>query len=365
VPALALALAACARPATAPAARLDGGPDGVHDGVHDGAPAHVPAASASRPAPPHAPCTGPGCLPSFRAATIDGAPLGSDELAGKVALVMFWASWCEPCISEGPSIDQVYRRHRDDGFVIVGMSLDEVDDATLRRFRDAYHITYPIVRAGDALFKVFGSPPEVPTFLLYGRGGRQRWRGTGALPAEILEREVTHALTAPATDRPVSRALSIVVARRLDDPDRVAAVLAERRKRGPTVAILAAERVDASARVVNGLRFDAWATRTGLLGVTAPAVVQDVPGSGRRSYAIAQVDGYRVAVVGRGDAAAMARAADLARADGQATLVVTLGHASGDVDVPQRGPPLESIELQLDGAGKIVTSERRALPPTP
>src|SRR5687767_2947798 len=242
---LCLLLAACAKTPASP----------------DAAPAAAAATKTpvDAAAPPKAPCEGAGCMPAWRLPTLDGRALASDDLAGKVALVMFWASWCEPCVTEGPGIDAVYRRHLKDGFVIVGVSRDTADDTALRTFRDRHGISYPIARSTDEAYRAFGSPPEIPTLMLYGKDGRLRWRGTGALPAAILEGEVVRAMDAPAIGGEPSKTLTIVAARGLGDAARVAGVLAERRKAGPTVVVLLGE-ATAAPRVVNALRFDAWAT---------------------------------------------------------------------------------------------------------
>ncbi len=127
--------------------------------------------------------------------------MSTDDLRGKPALVMFWASWCEPCVADGPTLSAVYAARAGSGFAMLGLSRDPVDDATLRRFRDHYQLTYPIARVGagedDAAFVAFGSPADVPTFLLYGADGRRAARFTGALPAGILERELDR-LAAPS-----------------------------------------------------------------------------------------------------------------------------------------------------------------------
>jgi peroxiredoxin len=138
-------------------------------------------------------CPEADCLPGFRAQTIDATPISTPELKGRVTLVLFWASWCEPCTAEGPSLDAVYRRRKHE-LALLGITRDTADDAAIRTFRTSHGITYPIVRSDDRLQAAFGAPEEVPTFLLYGKDGRLRWKMTGALPSKILEREVDLAL---------------------------------------------------------------------------------------------------------------------------------------------------------------------------
>ncbi len=147
--------------------------------------------SGSRPPDPL--CPDPDCLPAFRAQTIDSTPVSTPDYKDRVTLVLFWASWCEPCTAEGPSLDAVYRRRKAE-FALLGITRDTAGDAAIRAFRDGHGITYPIARSNDLLERAFGAPEEVPTFLLYGKDGRLRWKMTGSLPSRILERELDAAL---------------------------------------------------------------------------------------------------------------------------------------------------------------------------
>lgn len=69
------------------------------------------------------------------------------SLRGKPAVINFWASWCRPCEEEVPLLEQVWREHRDEGLVVLGVdSQDFRGDA--RRFARKNGITYPIVHDG-------------------------------------------------------------------------------------------------------------------------------------------------------------------------------------------------------------------------
>jgi len=150
-------------------------------------------ASPTPQPPPTLACLEADCLPGFQVETIDSTPVASSEYKGRVTLVLFWASWCEPCTAEGPSLDAVYRRRKSD-FALLGISRDTADAAAIRTFRDSHGISYPIVRSTDAIEQAFHTPEDVPTFLLYGKDGRLRWKMTGSLPASVLERELDLAL---------------------------------------------------------------------------------------------------------------------------------------------------------------------------
>ncbi|MFY9264398.1 MAG: TlpA disulfide reductase family protein [Solirubrobacterales bacterium] len=81
--------------------------------------------------------------------------LGSDQTTsladfrGKVVLLNFWASWCQPCRVEAPAIERAYRRYRDRGFVVIGANVDDLTKDA-REFAREFGISYPIVRYRSA-----------------------------------------------------------------------------------------------------------------------------------------------------------------------------------------------------------------------
>jgi peroxiredoxin len=79
--------------------------------------------------------------PSFQATTMDGQTLAfPEDFAGQLVLIDFWATWCMPCRAEIPYLREAYAAYSDQGFEIVGISLDaprikanEVQDFVTRR----------------------------------------------------------------------------------------------------------------------------------------------------------------------------------------------------------------------------------------
>jgi peroxiredoxin len=107
---------------------------------------------------------------NFALTDLDGKTWTLKQLAGKVVLVNFWATWCPPCRKEMPDLDAIYKRFRDQGLVILAIS-DE-DRAKVKPFVADHPVSYPVLldpghRVSD-LFVVRG----IPKTFVYDRAGR-------------------------------------------------------------------------------------------------------------------------------------------------------------------------------------------------
>jgi cytochrome c biogenesis protein CcmG/thiol:disulfide interchange protein DsbE len=85
---------------------------------------------------------------------------------GKVVLLNFWASWCEPCRTESPAMERAYKKYRDQGFVVLGADVDDLSSEA-NKFIKEYGLTYPVLRytRADAT-KDFGTKQLPESFLI-------------------------------------------------------------------------------------------------------------------------------------------------------------------------------------------------------
>ncbi|QDT34471.1 thioredoxin-like domain-containing protein [Thalassoglobus polymorphus] len=63
--------------------------------------------------------------------TVGGGEFKIEDFQGKVVLVDFWATWCGPCIAELPNLKGLYEDYHDKGFEVIGISLDEDEEALM------------------------------------------------------------------------------------------------------------------------------------------------------------------------------------------------------------------------------------------
>lgn len=66
--------------------------------------------------------------PSFDADTLEGGRASLNDYKGKVVVLTFWATWCEPCKKEMPEIQAAYEKYKEEGLVVVGVNFGETKE---------------------------------------------------------------------------------------------------------------------------------------------------------------------------------------------------------------------------------------------
>ena len=139
--------------------------------------------SASSPRPKETPVSAGEIgsrLPAFTVDDLQGHKISSADLHGKVVLVDFWATWCQPCKQEMPGYQKLLNRYGAQGLAVVGFKFDtmmDTEDPT--KFAEKIGVRYPLAVATDDLKQKFGGIEGLPTTMLYDREGILRQKVIG------------------------------------------------------------------------------------------------------------------------------------------------------------------------------------------
>lgn len=126
--------------------------------------------------------------PAWSLVDLEGKPVGSETLKGKVVVVDFWATWCGPCVHEIPGYVELQKKYAERGLVIVGLSLDQKGEAAVRPFATRMKINYPLALATPEVIAAFGEIESIPTTFLIDREGKIRHRKLGAMETAKYEK---------------------------------------------------------------------------------------------------------------------------------------------------------------------------------
>ena len=127
---------------------------------------------------------------------LQGNSLSSEELAGRVVLLDFWATWCAPCIKELPEL-AVYTKRIRDREDVAFLSLNVTDErADLLAFVEEHEIGYPVYRGEELLdsYEVFAFPTKLILDLRGEGPGTVRYSRFGFTGLESIETKVEEIL---------------------------------------------------------------------------------------------------------------------------------------------------------------------------
>lgn len=108
--------------------------------------------------------------------TLDGRQIRTADLRGKVVIVTFWATWCEPCREELPLLSRYASEHAGQGLVVLGFSLDSPDQLA-GVSRVARTLSFPNGLLGDPHVPGYGRIWHLPVSFVIDRGGVLRDNG--------------------------------------------------------------------------------------------------------------------------------------------------------------------------------------------
>ena len=119
-------------------------------------------------------------LPDFSVKDLQGHLLSSVDLRGKVVLVDFWATWCQPCKKEMPGYQNLLDRYGSRGFVVIGFKFETMRDMEdPLQFARKIGVRYPLAVATEDVKQKFGGIEGLPPTMLYEHQGILRTKVVG------------------------------------------------------------------------------------------------------------------------------------------------------------------------------------------
>src|ERR1700730_16988033 len=137
--------------------------------------------------------------PEVRFKDLNGKDVSLSDYNGKVVLVNFWATWCDPCRVEIPWLIEMQQKYAAKGFTVLGVAMDEEGRSVVAPFvaKERFDVSgqklamgYPILLGNDDIANQFGGLLGYPTSILISRDGKQVKRITGLIGYE----EISHAI---------------------------------------------------------------------------------------------------------------------------------------------------------------------------
>jgi cytochrome c biogenesis protein CcmG/thiol:disulfide interchange protein DsbE len=131
--------------------------------------------------------------PALALKDIAGKDVSLADYKGKVVLLNFWATWCEPCQEEIPDLKSLQKKYEAKGFSVIGVSMDSLGGSVVSSFVQKNAMTYPIwIAGGDS--PAGYDVPGLPTSFLVDRKGRLVTSYLGPRTAGEFSRDIESVL---------------------------------------------------------------------------------------------------------------------------------------------------------------------------
>ena len=103
----------------------------------------------------------------FKAYSTKNKEIVFSQLKGKLIIINFWATWCQPCLLEIPVLTKLQKRYPNE-IAVIGINIEQKEDLPIiNKFIKRLDINYPIVLFDDPLKDIFGQIYGIPSTLIF------------------------------------------------------------------------------------------------------------------------------------------------------------------------------------------------------
>ena len=135
--------------------------------------------------------------PDFALKDAEGKTVHLSDYRGKVVLLDFWATWCDPCRLEIPWFIDLQRKNKDKGFEVLGVSMDDEGWEVVKPFVKDVGVNYRVLIGNDQTTEMYGGVDALPTTFLIDRQGKIASVHVGLTSRKDFQDDVEQLLRAP------------------------------------------------------------------------------------------------------------------------------------------------------------------------
>jgi len=128
--------------------------------------------------------------PQFTLPDINGNQVSLSDFDGKVVILDFWATWCPPCVKEVPHFIELYDEYKEQGFEMVGISLDARGANDVKPFVEKMNVNYTMLIGNQDVTKQYGGIGGIPTTFVIDKAGQIRQKYVGYREKAVFENDI-------------------------------------------------------------------------------------------------------------------------------------------------------------------------------
>ncbi len=140
------------------------------------------------------PTTARKTAPDFALKDSEGKDVRLSDYRGKVVLLDFWATWCGPCRIEIPWFTEMERQKKDQGFAVLGVSMDDDGWKVVKPFISEMKMNYRVLLGNDQIAKDYGGLDALPTTFVIDREGKIAFAHVGLASRKDIDEVINDSL---------------------------------------------------------------------------------------------------------------------------------------------------------------------------